>query len=226
MKKIVIAIDGPAASGKSTTARMVAERLGYLHIDTGAMYRAITLRVLEEGIPLDAVDKIAALAERCRIRLERLNGSNRILVDERDVTEKIRSLEVTKNVSLISGYEPVRRVLVREQQRIAEQRGVVLEGRDIGTVVLPNADLKIFMVADALERAKRRKKELAATGVKVDEKALMEELRERDRSDETRAVSPLRKAPNAIELDTSDLTIEQQVDFIVRKAKAIIKGKQ
>lgn len=223
-KKIVIAIDGPAASGKSTTAKLVAERLGYLHIDTGAMYRAITLKVVEEKIPLEAVDRIQKLAERTNIQLERRNGQHRVFLDGRDVTEAIRSSEVTKRVSLISSYPAVRSVMVREQRRMAEAGGVVLEGRDIGTVVLPNADLKIFMTADVAERARRRKKELEQAGVGVDEQALRVEIEERDRRDSTREASPLRKAPDAIVLDTSNLTVEQQVDFIVQRAKEIIEG--
>ncbi len=224
-KKIVIAIDGPAASGKSTTAKLVAERLGYLHIDTGAMYRAITLKVVEEKIPLEAIDRIQALAEKTSIRLERRNGQQRVFLDDRDVTEAIRSPEVTKHVSLISSYPQVRTVMVREQRRMAEAGGVVLEGRDIGTVVLPNADLKIYMTADVVERARRRKRELEQAGVGVDEEALRAEIEERDRRDSTRATSPLRKAPDAIVLDTSHLTVEQQVDFIVQRANEIIKRK-
>ncbi len=224
-KKIVIAIDGPAASGKSTTAKLVAEHLGYLHIDTGAMYRAITLKVLEEKIPLDAVDRIQSLAEETNVRLERRGKEHRVYLDERDVTAAIRSPKVTQRVSLVSSYQPVRSVMVREQRRMAEAGGVVLEGRDIGTVVLPNADLKIFMVADVGERARRRKKELEVAGVGVDERSLREEIEERDRKDSTREISPLRRAPDAIVLDTSHLTVEQQVDFIVQRAKEIIEGK-
>lgn len=224
-KKIVIAIDGPAASGKSTTAKLVAERLGYLHIDTGAMYRAITLKVLEEKIPLDAIDRIQALAEKSNIRLERRGKEHRVFLDERDVTVAIRSPKVTQHVSLLSSYHTVRSVMVREQRRMAEVVGVVLEGRDIGTVVLPNADLKIFMIADVGERARRRKKELEIAGVGADEQSLREEIEERDRKDSTRDVSPLRRAPDAIILDTSHLTIDQQVDFIVQRATEIIEGK-
>lgn len=225
MKKIVIAIDGPAASGKSTTAQLVAKRLGYLHIDTGAMYRAITLKVLEQKLPLDAADRIEEMSEKTKVRLERHGKENRVFLDDRDVTESIRFPEVTKNVSLISSYQAVRAVMVREQRRMAEEGAVVLEGRDIGTVVLPNAELKIFMVADVGERARRRKKELELAGVGVDEQALREEIEERDRKDSTREVSPLRQAPDAIVLDTSHVTIEQQVDFIVERAKEIIEAK-
>lgn len=223
MKKIVIAIDGPAASGKSTTARLVAERLGYLHIDTGAMYRAITWKVLEEKLPLDDVERIQALAKKSHIRLERSKNGNKIFLERQDVTELVRLPNVTKNVSVISSYQPVRDVMVREQRRMAKAGGVVLEGRDIGTVVLPNADLKIYMVADVVERARRRKKELERSGVGVDEEALREEIQERDRRDSTREVSPLRKAPDAIVLDTSSITVEEQVEFIVLHAEEIIK---
>lgn len=224
-KKIVIAIDGPAASGKSTTARFVAERLGYVHIDTGAMYRAITLRVLEEKIPLDDVDRIQALAVQTTIRLERQGIENRVVVNGRDVTKEVRSPAVTQFVSKVSSYQLVRSVMVREQRRMAEAGGVVLEGRDIGTVVLPNAELKVFMVADVAERARRRKIDLEGDGVGVDEMSLREEIEERDRRDSTREVSPLKKATDALVVDTSKLTIEQQVDFIVQKAKQIIEGK-
>jgi cytidylate kinase len=223
LKKIVIAIDGPAASGKSTTARLVAKQLSYLHIDTGAMYRAITLRVLEEGIPLHDVDRISKVTEETHIRLERSNDGNAVFLDGRDVTEAIRSPHVTRSVSAVSSYQPVRSVLVREQRRMAEQGGVVLEGRDIGTVVLPDADLKIFMVANVDERARRRRRELEAAGVGADEARIRDELIQRDALDSTRDVSPLRKAPDAIELDTSNMTIDEQVAFIVKKAKEIIE---
>lgn len=222
LRKIAIAIDGPAASGKSTTARLVAERLGYLHIDTGAMYRAVTLRVLEEKIPLDDVEIIGSLAAKTRIHLERAESGNRVFIDERDVTLEIRSEEVTRNVSLVSSYQRVRDVLVREQRRIAATGGVVLEGRDIGTVVLPDAELKIFMVAGVVQRVERRKKDLAALGVDIETEKLEAEILERDRLDSTRKSSPLRRAAGAIEVDTSLMTIEQQVQFVVGMAKEII----
>jgi cytidylate kinase len=225
LRKIVIAIDGPAASGKSTTARLVADRLGYLHIDTGAMYRAVTLRVLEENIPLDQVEAIGALAEVTSIRLERSDGANRVYVDNRDVTREIRSEPVTRSVSAVSSYQRVRDVLVREQRRMAQNGGVVLEGRDIGTVVLPHADLKIFMVAQVTERVKRRKIELEAVGMRIDSAHLEQEIMERDRLDSTREVSPLRKAAGAIEVDTSSMSIEDQVQFVIDRANEIIESR-
>ncbi|HTY39015.1 MAG TPA: (d)CMP kinase [Bacteroidota bacterium] len=225
MRKIVIAIDGPAASGKSTTARLVADRLGYIHIDTGAMYRAVTLRVLEENIPLTDADRISKLAEGTRIRLERIDGTNRVFVDGRDVSREIRSSKVTQNASVVSSYQRVRDVLVREQRRIAEPGGVVLEGRDIGSVVLPNADLKIFMVARVAERVRRRQVELESAGVAIDREKLEQEIVERDRLDSTREASPLRKAAGAIEVDTSAMSIEEQVQFVVDKANEIMKDR-
>jgi CMP/dCMP kinase len=188
------------------------------------MYRAVTLRVLEENIPLDDIERIAELAERIRIKLERTEGVNRVFVDGRDVTREIRSAQVTQSVSAVSSYQRVRDVLVREQRRMAEQGGVVLEGRDIGTVVLPQADLKIFMVARVSERVKRRQMELEAVGVNVDSSKLEKEIIERDRFDSAREASPLRKAAGAIEVDTSAMGIEEQVQFVVDKANEIMKG--
>lgn len=187
------------------------------------MYRAITLRVLEEGIPVTAPDRIQELVAKIRIRLERSGSATRVLVDDRDVTGAIRSPEVTMNVSLISSYAPVRQVMVREQRRIAQEGGVVLEGRDIGTVVLPDADLKVYLVANVAERVRRRKREFELSGVSIDQHELVKDIVERDRKDSTRETSPLRKAPDAIELDTSTLTIEEQVEFVVQKARAIIR---
>jgi len=218
-KKIAIAIDGPAASGKSTTAKLVAQKLGYLHIDTGAMYRALTLKVIENNLdPFDEV-RIVALARASNIRLEGGDSTTRVLLDDVNITDRIRTPEVNKAVSTVSSYKGVRDVMVREQQRMSADGGVVLEGRDIGTVVLPLADLKIFMIASVEERVKRRKKDLALSGIEADETELVKDIEARDRKDSTREVSPLKKASDAVELDTSDLTIDEQVDFIVALAK-------
>lgn len=193
-----------------------------MHIDTGAMYRAVTLRVLEEEIPLEDGETIGALAEKTKIHLERAETGTRVFIDERDVTREVRTEAVTRNVSLVSSYQRVREVLVREQRRIAAGRGVVLEGRDIGTVVLPDADLKIFMIAGVAKRVERRKKELAGNGIDIENEQLEKEILERDRLDSTRKTSPLRRADGAVEVDTSSLTIEQQVQFVVGMAKEII----
>jgi CMP/dCMP kinase len=223
LKKITIAIDGPAASGKSSTAKLVAQKLGYLHIDTGAMYRALTLKALEKKIDVNDRNKVAALARTSTIRLEGGNPTTKVFFDSEDITERIRTPQVNRSVSIVSSYQGVREVMVREQQRMAAQGGVVLEGRDIGTVVLPSAELKIFMIASVEERVKRRKKDLAFSGITADEEELSREIEARDRKDSTREISPLRKAEDAIELDTSHLTIEEQVDFIIARAQKLIQ---
>jgi cytidylate kinase len=223
-KNIAIAIDGPAGAGKSTTAKLVAVSLGYLHIDTGAMYRAIALKVLRHNIPLDDVEKISSLAQNTEIRLVPSNTGPEVLLDGESVTSFIRIPEVSQAASKVSAIAGVRTVMVREQQRLAQHGGVVLEGRDIGTVVLPHAELKIFMVADIHERAKRRMAELAQTGIPSREEDVLHDLELRDQQDSTRSVSPLRKADDAVEVDTSHLTIEQQVQFIVDRAIHVIGG--
>jgi cytidylate kinase len=225
LKRIIIAIDGPAASGKSTTARLVAEQLGYLHVDTGAMYRALTLKVLRENIDVGDVDAVGAVAVRTRIRLQKDNGTLRVMLDGDEVTEDIRTLAVTRHVSLISSYQSVREAMVREQRALGEQSGVVLEGRDIGTVVFPTADLKIYMVARVEERARRRLKELEGQGVRGDLEGIKADIIRRDEYDSGRALSPLRRAGDAVVLDTSELTVDQQVEFIVQKAREMI-GRQ
>jgi cytidylate kinase len=218
LKKLVIAIDGPAASGKSTTSRLVAECLGYLYIDTGAMYRAITLKIIRNKIRPEEAEIIGELAERTSVRLEKANDEIKIFLDGEDVSKEIRTQEVTRAVSAVSAIEKVRTVMVREQRKICELGGVVVDGRDIGTVVFPNADVKIFMIANVQERARRRQKELKQAGVMVDLSKLVEEIAVRDNKDSGRDISPLRKADDAIALDTTDLTIDEQVDFIVKKA--------
>ncbi len=222
MRKIIIAIDGPAASGKSTTARLVAKKLGYLHIDTGAMYRAITLKVLERKIPFDDHATIADLAEHTEIRLTKENENLHVFLDKKDVSTEIRTQAVSKATSPVSSIKAVREVMVREQRMMGKDGGVVLEGRDIGTVVFPEAELKIFLIADVTERAKRRQRELQNNGVEVEIEKLADELSKRDEFDSTRKESPLRKAYDAILLDTSNMTIDDEVEFIVEKAKAII----
>jgi CMP/dCMP kinase len=226
LKKITIAIDGPAASGKSTTAKLVAHKLGYLHIDTGAMYRAITLKALDGKIDLSDKKEIVHLAQTSAVKLEVADGTMKVFLDGTEVTKRIRTQLVNRSVSTVSSYKGVRDVMVQEQQNMAASGGVVLEGRDIGTVVLPKAELKIFMVASVEERARRRKKDLALVGIEAQQDDLVKEIDARDQKDSTREASPLRKAPDAIELDTSHLTIEEQVDFILERAKEIIQEKE
>ena len=221
MKPLVIAIDGPAASGKSSTARLVARALGFLHIDSGAMYRAVTFKVLRSGV--DPTDEAAVVdvARATKVALVQSPQGIRVFLDDKDVTSEVRAPDVTRTVSSVSSYPGVREVMVRLQRSLAAKGGVVLEGRDIGTVVLPSADLKIFMIANVTERARRRKRDLASAGIEAEEDALVREIAERDHRDATRAASPMKKADDAVEVDTSNLTIEEQVDFIVKKARAV-----
>ncbi len=187
------------------------------------MYRAVTLGVLRRGIDVSAKEAVESFASTAEVVVA-ADGmeANRIFLNGENVTQEIRTPVVTRNVSAISSYEGVRSVLVREQRKLAAQGGVVLEGRDIGTVVLPKAELKIFMIANVAERARRRMKDLQAAGIEADETDLMKEIEERDRKDSTRTASPLRMAPDAVKLDTSNITIEEQVSFIVDRAKEII----
>lgn len=213
-KHFVIAIDGPAASGKSTTARRVAQELGFLHLDTGAMYRAFTLKVLRAGKDPGDAAAVSALVGMTQIELRRAGDSLAVLLDGEDVTLAIRSEEVTKTVSTVSSLRSVREAMVREQRRAAGQSDVVAEGRDIGTVVFPHADLKFYMIAGIDARARRRQAELMLQGVETDLGVLARAIRERDRLDSTRAESPLRKAADAVEIDTSNLTIDEQVALV------------
>jgi len=226
LNKITIAIDGPAASGKSTTAKLVAHKLGYLHIDTGAMYRAITLKALDEKFDLSDKKGIVHLAQTSNVRLEVEDGTTKVFLDDTEVTKRIRTQLVNHSVSTVSSYKGVREVMVKAQQKMAASGGVVLEGRDIGTVVLPKSELKIFLVASVEERARRRKKDLALVGIEANQDDLVKEIDARDKKDSTREASPLRKAADAIELDTSNLTIEEQVEFILERAKEIIRKKE
>jgi len=218
-RNLVIAIDGPAASGKSTTARLVAQRLGYLHVDTGAMYRAITLKVLRAGIPPGDGRRIAALLPSTHVALHRAGNGTRVDLDGEDVTDEIRTPGVTRAVSAVSRHRAVREAMVREQRRLGAEGGIVLEGRDIGTVVFPDADLKFFITAGIEARAQRRLEELRGRGMQADPEKLREEIRERDTLDSTRAESPLRKADDAVEIDTSGITIEEQVAAVVARVR-------
>ncbi len=215
MKKILIAIDGPAGSGKSTTAKLVARKLGYVYLDTGAMYRAVTLKVLASHIDPSTEKEVVTIAAESNIMFENDGGSIRVILDGNDVTREIRSEEVTKNVSLVSSYHGVREIMVEKQRAIGSMKGCVVDGRDIGTVVFPDADLKFYMVADIMERARRRQAELSEGGTELPIVQVVRDLKERDKKDSTREMSPLRKADDAIEIDTTDLTIEEQVAKIL-----------
>lgn len=219
-KKLIIAIDGPAGSGKSTSAKLVAESLEYLYIDTGAMYRAITLIALRNNI-LKNEEEIVKAAKDADIKLFFSNGNTNVILNGEDVTEAIRSKEVNFNVSEISRIAGVRNILVDKQRLMGLQEdGVVLEGRDISTVVFPHADLKIFLTASIEQRASRRLKEFADKGIEITLEEVVRNLEERDRIDSSREVGPLRKAEDAIEVDTSQVTIQEQVELILKAARA------
>ena len=208
MKKIVVAIDGPAGAGKSTIAKLVAEKLGYAYIDTGAMYRSVAWKFLQTGKDFDEA-LLSDLAQTMMIEFKPEASVNRVFVDGTEVTEAIRSAEVTANVSRVAAIGAVREAMVTQQRRMGESGGVLMDGRDIGTVVFPNAQLKIFLTASVEERAMRRYKELVAKGQEVDLAQLKEDIASRDKQDSERAISPLRQAEDALLLDTSDMNIEQ-----------------
>ena len=216
--RIKIAIDGPAASGKSTTAQRVAKALGYTYIDSGAMYRAVTLAALENGIPVTDTEKVGELAAQLRIEFVPDGDTPRILLNGKDVSDAIRQPVVTQHINPVAANPIVREVLVARQREMGRHGGVVMDGRDIGTVVFPDAELKIFMSASAEERARRRVKEFRERGQQIDYEAVLQEIRQRDAADQNRAVGPLRKADDAIEIDTTHLSIDEQVQTIVRLA--------
>lgn len=211
----IIAIDGPAGSGKTTTARLLAERLGFTYIDTGAMYRALTLAALEHGVPMND-EALAALLERSSIELRHTPQGQRTYLDGRDVTERIRMPDVTAHVSQVSSFPSVRAAMVRIQQQLGARGGVVMDGRDIGTAVFPDADVKVYMTADLVTRAERRLEELRATDPALTLDDVIRQLDERDQLDSSREHNPLRRAEDAIVIDTTNLSIEEQVERIAR----------
>ncbi|HEL1785767.1 TPA: (d)CMP kinase [Streptococcus suis] len=223
MKSIQIAIDGPASSGKSTVAKIIAKNFGYTYLDTGAMYRSATYLALTNGIEVTDQNRIVALLAQYPIRFERdENGQQLVFVGDEDVTLPIRDNQVTNNVSAVAALPLVREELVRLQQEIAQAGGIVMDGRDIGTVVLPQAELKIFLIASVEERALRRFKENTERGIETDLESLKQEIAARDYKDSHREVSPLKAADDAITFDTTGVSIEGVVKFISEKAKEIL----
>ncbi len=212
-KKLIIAIDGPAGSGKSTTARALAQQLGYLYIDTGAMYRALALAFLREHFPIDEAHAHQIL-QKYTVRLAMVNGEQRTFLNDEDVSEAIRRPEVTKIVSPVSALPSIRSAMVELQRALGKEGGVVLDGRDIGTNVFPDADVKIFLTASVEARARRRAAELERKGIPVDIEQLKQEIAERDYLDSHRPIAPLRKAPDAVVIDTTNLSFEEQVERI------------
>lgn len=225
--RLTIAIDGPAGSGKSTVARRVAALLGYLYLDSGAMYRAVALKALSRQIPLDSEEQLEALTSETHIELkspttqqEAEGLKNRVFLDGREVTHEIRSGEVAQAASCVAVVAGVRKVLVAEQKRAGEGGGVVMEGRDIGTVVFPQAELKIFLEAAPEARAQRRWKELQEKGEHRTVEEVLQEVRERDKRDRERKVSPLVRAADAVLVDNTALGIEETARLIVLLAEA------
>ena len=228
-KKIVIAIDGFSSCGKSTFAKAIASKLGYIFIDTGAMYRAVTLYALEQGAIVDGVVDEARIVEllpevEISFRFNEARGASDIYVNGVYAEERIRTIEVSNCVSRVSSIGEVREKLVAMQQQMGRSRGVVMDGRDIGTVVFPDAEMKIFMTADAGVRAERRYKELTAKGEDVTLEEILENVISRDKADMTRAISPLRRAEDALELDNSYMSVEEQMAWFMERYEQIVNA--
>lgn len=218
-RRIVIAIDGPAGSGKSTLAALLAKKYNYTNIETGAMYRALALKAIETGTSLDDADALLSLARASQIELEPRPEGNRVLLDGRDVTERIRRQDVTDAASKVSVHAPVREWMVERQREIGAAGGIVMEGRDIGTKVFPDAEAKLFL--DAAPEVRGTRRFLQQPAAANQEAAVLAELRARDERDRTRASSPLVPAPDAVLIDSTNLTLEQ----VMERAVEIIEGK-
>ena len=222
---MIIAIDGPAATGKSTTAKALAQRLAFTYLDTGAMYRAVTLLTLRKKIKISENSDLISLLERFDLKIEQHENKILVILNGEDVSDEIRRLDVTENVSEVSALSIVRKTLVKIQRKVASDQNCVVEGRDIGTVVFPNAEVKFYVVADYDVRAKRRLLDFKRLGEEKSIDNLIEEIKNRDKYDSERKDSPLLKANDAIEVDTTNMTIEQQVDTMYKKIK-LIEGKK
>ncbi len=221
-KKLIIAIDGPSGAGKSTVSRLLAERLGYLNIDTGAMYRSVALAAHRAGIPPGDGEALEQLCARLDLRLEvDPNGGLRVMLDGEDVSAAIRTPEISRLTPLVAAVPAVRRAMVRLQRRLGREGGVVLEGRDIGTVVFPDADLKVFLHASAQERGRRRWLELKAKGIEADLDQTVREVVERDRVDMEREAAPLVRPEGAVDIDSGSLTVEQVVDRLLAEVERV-----
>jgi cytidylate kinase len=214
-KNYIIAIDGPAGSGKSTIARMVAKRLDYLYIDTGAMYRALTFKALETKVSLHDPNNLIKLATKTDIKLKVNDNNLQVLLDSKDVTSRIREPEVTRNVVYVANIPEVRKIMVELQRNLGRKGGVVIEGRDVTTVVFPNAQRKFYLDASFEERLERRYKQLISEGKNISKGDLAQDIKDRDISDRERKVGALKKAKDAVYLDTSKLNIEEVVDEVL-----------
>lgn len=219
MEKFNVAIDGPAGAGKSTIARLVANDLGFVYIDTGAMYRAVTWKILQEGLQPEQIVEMVAIAGRMEIRLTPGEEGQLVFVDGENVTSEIRSALVTSNVSRIASIAEIRQILTVKQKEMAKDKGVVMDGRDIGSQVLPDAEVKIFLTASVKIRAERRYKEIFRSQPDITLERLEKEIAERDRLDEQRETAPLMMASDAVFMDTTDMTIPEVVDRILELCK-------
>ncbi|WP_053219380.1 (d)CMP kinase [Virgibacillus senegalensis] len=223
-KQLAIAIDGPAAAGKSTVAKLIAEELSYIYIDTGAMYRAITYKAIQKEIDLEDEQALLELLKQTTIDLKQTNNGQSVLLDDTDVSHEIRGQQVTSKVSIVAKHPEVRKEMVSRQQALAEKRGVVMDGRDIGTHVLPDAEVKIFLVASVEERAERRHKENQEKGFPSNLDELKKEIEKRDQLDSEREASPLIKAVDAVEIDTTSLSIEGVANRILDVVEKVRKS--
>jgi cytidylate kinase len=218
-RNFVVTIDGPAASGKSTTARLVAKTLGWLYLDTGAMYRALTVKVLRQGMALTDTEEIGRMAEQTTIELAPADEGARVILDGEDVTSEIRRPEVDGAIGPVCEIPKVRQIMVSLQRALGKNGGIIAEGRDMGTVVFPDAELKFYVVASIGERVKRREQDMAKQGITYSRQQLMEEIEKRDHRDQTRRISPLTMADDAILLDTTEMDVAAQVAFVIDRIK-------
>lgn len=220
-----IAIDGPAGAGKSTVAKRIAKKLNFIYIDTGAMYRSVGYYCLNNNVNIDDEEKVSLVLNDIKIDLKFVDNMQRIYLNDSDITDLIRTEEVGNAASKVSVYKNVREKLVLRQQEIAEENNVVMDGRDIGTVVLPKATLKIFLTASSIERARRRVNELKEKGIIRDIDEVKKEIEERDYRDSHREISPLRQADDAILLDTSNMEITEEIDYIIKHYEEVTNEK-